>query len=168
MVVTNDDARAAQLQSLHAMANHPTRRYFHTGIGYNYRMTDMQAAIGIGQLHSLQKNLLKRRRITDYYYGYLRRHVSVPKATVAEGYSPWLFTFELPEGCPRDLIMTELAKAGIETRPTFVPMQEVFERYHGKFPISERVSKRGMSLPTYPGLTLDDANFICSELLKWI
>lgn len=170
MVVTNNDAAAKKLRHLRGMAQHPDVRYFHTAVGFNYRMTDLQAALGVGQLERAPELLAKRRAICDAYRERLCYDVPVPFGHPSEIYAPWLFTFELPKGASRSLFMSKLAEAGIETRPTFVPMHVVYGGVYDvtQFPVSSYVSCQGVSLPTYPDLPLSAVDEICDEVLKWI
>lgn len=171
MVVTNDPEKATRLRSLRSMAQHPKARYYHTAVGFNYRMTDLQAAIGVGQLERAEELIRKRRAVCDAYRERLCYDVFVPSGHPSEIFAPWLFTFELPPGASRSLFMSKLAEAGIETRTTFVPMHL---HYNGgvpdaqQFPVSLYASAQGVSLPTYPDLPLAAVDEICNEVLKWI
>ena len=167
MAVTHDDTLAARLRHLREMATDPNRRYFHNGLGFNYRMTDLQAAIGVGQLARADELIAKRRAVCERYASILCYHVFVPSGTPPVTPAPWLFTVELPERFSRDRVAALLATRGIETRPTFVPMHEMFGCPDwDDFPISDRVSRQGLSLPTYPDLSMEDVDFISREFLE--
>ncbi len=162
-VVTRDPALADRLRSLRGMAQDPKQRYFHTELGFNYRMTDLQAALGFGQLSHLTEMLTKRTQICDRY------SQRVLGRSWPAGHAPWLFTFLLPEGCPRDVFMARLDEQGIETRPAFVPLHRMPMFRTGSdrdFPGATFFGDQGVSLPTYPELSLNDVDIICNEVWR--
>lgn len=171
-VVTNHDDYARLARLYRGQGQHPSRRYFHNVVGYNYRMTDLQAAIGLGQLYALPENLELRWRITETYYD---RFSAQGFDTVQPYAAPWLFTFILPESVNREEVQDRLLQMGIDTRPAFVPLHRMpmYEGRDADFPESCRVGARGLSLPTYPGLRqkevndIIDATFdVISDLIK--
>lgn len=167
MIVTNDEVAATRMRFLRGQA-HTSTRYFHSEIGFNYRMTDLQAAIGRGQLEDLGTMVLERQHIMLRYRNNLSQVASLRLPRVPKGASqaPWLFTLILPEG-KRDKVTGYLIQQGIETRPAFVPMHRM-PMYHGSdtsFPESTLLGTRGISLPTYVGLTLDQVDEICHHLV---
>jgi perosamine synthetase len=155
---------AKRLRSMGGMCNDPIQRYRHTAVGFNYRITDVQAAIGLAQLQRLDAMLTQRRAIFAQYQARLVSHVSFPDSVVA----PWLFTCLLPWPVDRWNVVTHLAAHGIDTRPTFVPMHQhaFFGEPYRRFPVADTVALRGISLPTYVGLTEADVNFICDRFLE--
>lgn len=162
-VVTNDDDYAHLLRMYRGQGQHPTRRYYHTVVGYNYRMTDLQAAVGIGQMYILTENLDRRWKIMEVYYKHLQmRDVQ----TVQEWAAPWLFTLVLPASASRDEVMKSLLHNGVDTRPTFVPLHRMpmYEGMDRDFPNSCRVGDRGISLPTYPDLSLKEAKEVAENV----
>ncbi|TXH47134.1 MAG: DegT/DnrJ/EryC1/StrS family aminotransferase [Desulfurellales bacterium] len=160
-VVTNDDRLAELLRLYRGQGQHPSRRYYHQVVGYNYRMTDLQAAVGLGQLYVFNDNLEKRWKIQETYYQHLQ---VLGGQTIQPWAAPWLFTMVLPEYADRDLMMQELLSHGVDTRPAFIPLHQMpmYEGQDADFPQSCRVSARGISLPTYPELTINEAKEISS------
>jgi perosamine synthetase len=149
------------------------RRYWHPVIGYNYRMTNVAAAIGLGQIEMVDHHLAERRRIALRYRRRLeplaaRGLLKLPAQI--EGYvsTHWLFSVVLdhcgPEG--RDHLMQRLAENhGIETRPFFVPMHRLPMYSEGQsLPNAEFLGAHGLNLPTYSGLSDDDIDEICVAL----
>jgi perosamine synthetase len=151
------------------------RQYWHPVIGYNYRMTNVAAAIGVGQMEMVDYHISERRRIAKRYseclrplveQGLLRLPASIP------GYEGtyWLFSAILSFGgtARRDEIMRRLASSyGVETRPFFVPMHHLPMYASDKsFPITELLSAHGMNLPTYSGLTDHEINEICAAVTR--
>jgi perosamine synthetase len=163
-VVTNNPKYAMRLRSLRGMAQHPVRRYYHTELGFNYRMTDLQAALGVAQLARLDEMWAAREKVIAVYKRRLF-HLSRQHPRAGARVSPWLFTALVPRHVNRDMVMGALGSRGIETRPTFVPLHTMPEFNSGEFPTATEIGTRGFSLPTHPGLTEDDAHFICDEVL---
>jgi perosamine synthetase len=152
-VVTDDAGLAEEVRLLRGQGQDPTRRYWHTRVGYNYRMTDLQAAIGISQLARLDEMLTVRRRLQARYdeqlFGAVEKQTPREWTTMA----PWVLACLLPKEamvtnaeastCPafRDYVMAQLAEWGIETRPTFPCV-------HTMPPYREYVPERGRLDPT--------------------
>jgi perosamine synthetase len=162
--VTNDPELAKRMRFLRGQAM-TAQRYFHSEVGFNYRMTDIQAAIGIGQIRRIESLLGKRRLVTKVYQELLEELVGEP-ALLPEGVepAPWLYTALVPK---RDWLMDQLAKRGVETRPTFVPLNRLpMFRSHESFPNSDLVGDHGISLPTHADMTPDDAAVVAATVLK--
>lgn len=162
MVVMRDPQRRAHARMLRGQGMDPSRRYWHPIIGYNYRLTNVAAAIGYGQIEQVGYHLGERRRIAAAYRAGLRPLVAEGQVTLPaeiEGLdsSSWLFCMVLKEGGAerRARIMERLEREhGIETRPFFVPMHRLpmYEQpLH--LPNTEYLADHGMNLPTYSGLT---------------
>lgn len=160
MVVTHDGRLAERLRFLRGMATNANPRYFHSELGFNYRMTDLQAAVGLGQLTHFDGMLSSRLAICDRYSRTLLGR-SWPT-----GHAPWLFTFLLPDGCQRDVVMARLLDCGIETRPAFVPLHRM-PMYAGRdteYPGAVSFGDLGVSLPTYPEMSISQVDFICDAV----
>ncbi|HLJ63174.1 MAG TPA: DegT/DnrJ/EryC1/StrS family aminotransferase [Stellaceae bacterium] len=150
----------------------PRRRYWHPVIGYNYRMTNIAAAIGVGQMERVEHHLAERRRIAAAYAMRLRSLAAegllqLPGEDAGSVNSHWLYSIVLAGGgAPRRArIQEHLAARGIETRPFFVPMHQL-PMYRGseRFPVAERIADHGLNLPTYTGLSDRDIDEICDGL----
>lgn len=163
-VVTHDDALAASLRLFRGQGQSPNRRYWHTETGFNYRMSDVHAAIGLAQFERIDWLLAERTKIVQQY----RQLLSFLESPTAVGQAPWLFTALLPKGISFIRVAAGLLSRGIETRPIFAPMHRLpmFERPDNQFPEACRISDAGISLPTYPGLTDDDVSFISAAVLE--
>lgn len=169
-VTTRDGRLAEKLRFLRGQALDPKRRYYHPEVGFNYRLTDLQAAVGVGQMQRLPELLAARQEIMDAYRSRLMYHGDVPVPRPGEYQAPWLFTY-LPTSRrkTRDELMVALATDGIETRPTFVPLHRMpmYLGHDDEFPVSSDIGDRGMSLPTHANLTLTDVDYICSKVVQW-
>jgi perosamine synthetase len=174
MVVTNDDELARKVRQLKGQGMDPSRRYWFPVIGYNYRMTNIAAAIGLAQLEKADWHIGRRREVAAWYNEHLRRNAALTPP-VEKGWARnvyWMYSVVLNEDVPvaRDDVMARLAAEGIETRPMFYPMH-VLPPYRQAaegqgFPVADRLAQRGMNLPTWAGLTRDDVAFVCDALLK--
>jgi perosamine synthetase len=134
----------------------PDKRYWHETVGYNYRLTNLQAAVGVAQMEQLDSFLIKRKQIAEEY----RKQLSSVKAIESQPLQPWasscywLYTVLVKDDAriDRDGLIKKLMMNGIETRPTFYPLHTmpIYQRYAGSraFPNSLLVSSRGMSLPS--------------------
>jgi perosamine synthetase len=173
MIVTNNTEMAQKMRQLKGQGVDPDRRYWFPVVGYNYRMTNIQAAIGLAQLEKVDWHLAQRRRIAQTYYESLRGVDGITLQPELPGYvnSYWMTSLLLDEKLPkRDWVMLQLAKYGIETRPFFYPMHVLPMYEHlsqgQNFPIANRVSAQGMSLPSSANLTEDDIWYVCESLVK--
>jgi perosamine synthetase len=153
MVVTNDAALAERIRVLRDHGMEPGRRYWHPVLGFNYRLTNVQAAIGVAQLEKLDEILAAKRRVASRYADGLR---GVPGLTLPpeEPWARnvhWLYSILVePEfGVDRDAVMDALDAAGIESRPFFTPLHEQPLYATGeRLPVAERIAERGVSLPS--------------------
>jgi perosamine synthetase len=167
-VWTDDADVAKRLRFLRGQALDPTRRYYHPEIGFNYRLTDLQAAVGVGQVHRVWDMLKQRRAIFSLYQARLCYDVGVTQvAPPGSRSAPWVFTLQLNDGVSHDRVAARLAERGIETRPGFVPLHQLpmYRRSDEDFPVATALAPQLLSLPTYVGLSLDNVEEICDEVL---
>lgn len=140
--------------------------YEHKETGYNYRLSNLLASLGLAQLAKLPTILKKRAEIKDYY----RKNLALSEPLAEEGENNWLSVFLAPDRDKRDKIIEELAKTNIESRPVWKPMhlQPVFEGkarvYEGK--IAEMLFERGVCLPSGTGLNTRQLTRICDIISK--
>jgi perosamine synthetase len=164
MVVTNSEDYATSLRFYRGQAQ-TRRRFYHDAIGYNYRFTELQAAIGIAQLQKIDSFLEKRKLVIRTYGELLKEALIYP---VVVGAAPWLFTGISP--LPYVMLEPELRNRGIEVRPMFVPMHRLpmYGQLDEKFPVATAICEYGISLPTYPDLTVEDVTYISTQLCESI
>ena len=168
MVVTNNANLAGRLRFLKDHAMDPNRRYWHPEVGYNYRMTNLQAAMGCAQLERFEELCAKRQRVVNLYReAFAGSDVTINPAMPWAEPVPWLVCTLLPEGTARewrDDLMAKLKAAGIDSRPYFhllcdMPPYHDFRRV-GKeeeaLPGAEDLSARGMNLPSLGSLVRAD------------
>ena len=170
MVTTNSKeligkARKLKNQGLSEM------EYWHDAIGYNYRMTNICAAIGVAQLERIDEILTNKLRIAATYKNAFRpTEVEFHGQSDAVLNSYWMCSALLPNADKRDELRQFLSRSGIETRPLFhpvhtMPMYATGKR--GEYPMAASISARGINLPSYPDLTVADVEFIASQVIKF-
>lgn len=169
MVVTNRADLAEKVRLLHGQGVDPNRRYWFPIIGYNYRMMNLPAAIGLAQLEQADWHSLRRREVAASYKEILAKRSGIIWQTESEHstHAYWMFTILLDEQLAsyRDHIMKRLAEHGIETRPIFYPIHQLPPYIDaGQFPVAEMIAARGISLPTWAGLSADDIEYVCECL----
>jgi perosamine synthetase len=171
MVVANDGALARRMRQLRGQGQDFERRYWFPIVGFNYRMTNVVAAIGTAQLECVDWHVSRRRETAAAYRVRLaksERLVFSPEAPWAES-SFWMSSVLIRDATrnQRDEVMARLARHGIETRPFFYPMhvmppyRDVGQR---EFPVADDLSARGMNLPSGAGLSEADIERVCRVL----
>lgn len=171
-VTTNDDALAERLRLLRGQGMTPSRRYWHETLGFNYRMSNLAAAIGVAQMERIDSLLDRRRMVARWYRDALASCdlFSLPIEAADVHHAWWMVSVLLPEWADRDALMTRMADRGIETRPFFYPAHEM-PMYQdsvsdGCCPIASEMSRRGICLPTSSGLSQRDVAFIAATLVE--
>jgi perosamine synthetase len=171
MVVTDDDDIAAMVRLLKGQGQDPARRYWFPTVGYNYRMTNIAAAIGLAQMEKIDWHLQRRREIAHWYRQALSDVTELtlsPELEWAEN-AYWMNCAVLDGASapPRDTVMQALEERGVETRPFFYP-SHTLPPYEGSpggpFPVAESLAARGLNLPSSALLTQDDVEYVATAL----
>ena len=172
MVTTNDAARAARARELRDLALSDERHFWHRSVAYNYRLSNLQAAVGLAQVERLEQlvaaRIENRRRYVDGLAGTAGIGLPVERPGVRNVF--WMFGITIGDefGCSRDELRRRLAARGIETRTFFVPIHlqpAYFDLYRGeRYPIAEELGRTGLYLPSGAGLTESDIAYVCSEI----
>lgn len=142
------------------------KEYFHDIVGYNYRMTNICAAIGFAQLERISEILNEKERIVSEYKKVLK-NIPVSIHQVAENvkHSYWMFTILASSEKEKSELRSFLAENGIETRPAFHPVHTMPMYIDEKtYPVAEDLGRRGINLPSYPDLSNNDIQFITSKI----
>jgi len=174
MVLTNDPVIAQQARSLRNLCFRSERRFYHTQLGYNFRLTNLQAAIGLAQVERMPETIAKKRWIGDSYTNRLKS-ISRVQLPVEETWAKqvyWMYGMVLDEitGFSAADFARKLFDEGIETRPFFLGMHEqpVFTEqglFKGEvYPVAERIARQGLYLPSGLTLTESQLNQVCQAV----
>ncbi|MFA5745770.1 MAG: DegT/DnrJ/EryC1/StrS family aminotransferase [Candidatus Paceibacterota bacterium] len=147
-----------------------SEKYLHTSLGYNYRMTDIAASIGIAQLEKL--NLFNARRIcnANYYDEHLKAHgVILPKRRDYCKHVFHQYVIRITDDCPitRSEIINILKQKGIDTAihyPISINKQPMYKNMNVECPVAEKISGEILSIPVHPSLTTDDLKYVCDTI----
>jgi perosamine synthetase len=170
MVVTDRHDLAQQIRLLCNQGTDPAQRYWHPVMGYNYRMTNVAAAIGVAQMERLDAFLACRRSLVRRYRQRLRTLDLVLPADIAHTvHGNWMFGVLVSDQRWRDPLMSALAACGVETRPFFYPTHHLpmyrNGRIDGNCSVACDLSRRGLCLPTSSVLSETDANIIAGRFI---
>lgn len=172
MVLTDSVADAELLRSLRSHAFTPGDHFHHQRLAYGMRMTDLQAAVGLAQHRRAPEFLVDREVLAGAYLARLEGTwgLTIPKNHVIPGSVWWVYPIQVSgqfDSFLRDDLRAHLAHHGIDTRTFFHPMhlQPHLRRFaHGQYPIAEIMGARGLYLPLYPGLSLEDVSYVCDAI----
>jgi perosamine synthetase len=166
MVLTDDEAVAVRLRGLRNLCFRADRRFYHTELGFNYRLTNLQAAIGVAQVERID-DVVKRKRAIGAAYNERLHDVAGLTLPVEESWAKqvyWMYGVVLDEATGHDAtaFAARLAEKGVTTRPFFLGMHEqpvlralgLFQNAD-RFPVAERLARQGLYLPS--GVALTDA-----------
>ena len=159
MCVTNDGAMAERLRLLRDHGMDPKRPYWHEVVGYNYRMTNLQAAVGVAQVKRLSTFIAKKREIASWYEKFLsplalaRKIRLQPEAAWAKS-AFWMYSVLLGDtALTVDAVRHGLAERGVDSRPFFHPIHTLPPYRTGvRLPVAEELAARGLNLPSGVGL----------------
>jgi perosamine synthetase len=170
-ITTNDGELAQRLRLFRGQGMDPQRRYWFPIVGYNYRMTNIAAGIGLGQLEGVDSKLAYRHELAGEYRSRLAGSgVLVPEAPAWSESVNWLFTVQLDgfTADMRDEVGRRMLGDQIETRPVFYPMHQMppYFQADAAFPVADRLAARGLSLPTHTQLSAGDVARVTESLLR--
>jgi perosamine synthetase len=176
MVLVNDDELAKKCREYRNLCFIPPRRFIHEALGWNFRMTNLQAALGVAQLERLDEFVVKKRVIGNWYNTLLNDlkdfiQLSIVSTDYAENIY-WVYSIVLKDTVLFDALeaMNRLAKLGVATRPFFYPMhlQPVFKKMglfeNEQYPVAENIAERGFYLPSGLALTENQAIEVANKL----
>jgi perosamine synthetase len=171
MVLANDDALAGKARRSRNLAFLPERRFLHKRLGYNYRLTNMQAAIGLAQVERID-SLVERKRRMGAAYNERLADIDVLQLPVEEPWAKnvyWMYGLVLDESTGMDAVAfaEALMERDVQTRPFFLGMHEqpVFHEMglytDETYPVAERMARQGLYLPSGMALTMDQIETVC-------
>jgi perosamine synthetase len=179
MILTDDDATADHCRSLRNLCFIPEKRFVHNELGWNFRMTNLQAALGLAQLERIESFIVKKRKMGRLYNELLADidafQLPVPKLAYAENIY-WVYPIVLRDSYPGDTeqFCKRLTEKGVGNRPFFWNMHEqpVFQKmglFQGvSHPNAERIARRGFYVPSGLGLSEGEIRQVCSTLRELV
>ena len=176
MVLFKNKSIAERAMMLRDHGMNKSKRYWHDEIGFNYRLTNIQAAIGVAQFEQLNLFVNKKIQIGNKYTVCLKKFpfVQTPSQNINIVNSYWLYTLIILESAPftRDEFSSFLNENQIETRPTFYSISEMppYKKYSKSKNLTNSifVSKNGISLPSSVSLIDEEVEHICSVIDQFI
>lgn len=176
MIVTNDKKICDLCSSMRNLGRNLKGDWLiHERLGYNYRMDEMSASLGITQLKKLDWMINEKRKIANWYTKMLANFswIITPKVGKNCTHSWFVYVIRITNN-KRNYIMKKLASCGIQTKP-YLPvihlqpfMKKMFDYKKHDFPIAEKISSQTLALPLYMGLKENDVKYICEKIIKAI
>ena len=176
MLITDNADISERAGLLRNLAFDTKRRFLHDYLGYNYRMTNVEAAIGVAQLGRIDESIQKKRYIASSYDSMLKDipalTLPVEKPWAKNVYWMYCIVVEDEFGISRDELMARLLEKGIETRTMFIPMNQqpafhklgLFKDKKDRCPVAEELGRKGLYLPSGVGLTDEQIKYICDTI----
>ena len=174
MVLTDDPALAEKSRSLRNLCFQPQRRFYHEGLGFNFRLTNLQAAMGLAQVERIEK-IIERKRWMGREYTVRLADINGLQLPVEESWAKnvyWMYGIVLGKetGLDAAVFAQNLRDRGIETRPFFLGMHEqpVFHErglfLHERYPVAENIARQGLYLPSGLALTEEQLSQVCDAV----
>ncbi len=176
MALTNDAEVAERMRSQRNLCFRPERRFYHTHLGNNFRITNLQAAVGVAQLERIDEIVARKRRMGHRYTaqldGIARLQLPVEQPWARAVY--WMYAVVLDEATGIDALefARRLKNEGVETRPFFLGMHEQpalhdLGFFKGeRYPVTERIARQGLYLPSGLALTDDQIDQVCAAVRR--
>ncbi len=170
MICTEDDNLASIIRQIKGQGQDPKRRFWFPIVGYNYRMTNIEAALGLAQLEKIEWHTSRRREVAMWYKEMLAELSEVqfsPEMNWAKS-AYWMSSVILDNRFNRDEVMNQMQLQDVETRPFFYPMHTmpIYQAIAGEndFPIAEYLGRQGINLPSSALLTKDQVAYVVRTL----
>jgi len=174
IIITSDQTAAEKMRALRNQGRAPGDTWLqHTELGYNYRIDEMSAALGVTQMRRLEQMLDKRQRVADWYADRLADlpGVEPPSIDMSTTRMSWfVYVVRLADGVNRDLLAEQLDARGVPVRPYFLPihlqpyMAARFGYRKGDFPLTESAGRRGLALPFSSVMSEGQVEFVCAAM----
>lgn len=178
MIVTDDDEIAELCRSMRNQGRDNSGRWLHhIRLGYNYRLDEMSAALGIGQLQRIEELISKREKVASWYNDRLSKAsgVQIPQILPDTTRMGWfVYVVRLAASVDRTAVMNELEMCGIPSRPYFTPIhlqpfyRSKFGFMVGDFPVTEAVASSTLALPFFGKMTEEQVDYVCRNLQRVI
>lgn len=170
MITTDNEEIYLKCKRLRDHAMNPKKRYWHDEVGYNYRITNLQAALGLAQLERIESFIEKRRTIMGWYREGLGLCPGIRLNIEASGATNvyWMVCLEVP-GMTEDTraqFMAGLRAQGVDSRPYFYPVSDMPMYERADTPVTRKVFPTGVNLPSYFDITQDDVKYVCEQVVR--
>jgi dTDP-4-amino-4,6-dideoxygalactose transaminase len=176
IVVTNNSKAADMMRALRNQGRAPGDNWLqHTHLGYNYRLDEMSAALGLSQMKRIDELIGKREKVAGWYNACLKAidGIEIPNVSPDTTRMSWfVYVIRIDQRWNRDRIAEKLEEAGIPVRPYFLPIQlqpymvDRFGYQKGDFPITEDLGNRSLALPFSGVMTEEQVKLVCASLEK--
>lgn len=177
IILTNNKVYAERCRSLRNLCFKPERRFIHDELGYNYRMSNIQAAVGVAQLEKIEQHIEKKYWIGQKYTELLGGNNKFDIPVVEKEYAHniyWVFSLLIHDDVDMDAAtaINKLAGLGVGCRPFFYPMhlQPVFQKmglfFGEEYPVAERIAEKGFYLPSGLSLKEEEIQYIVQQVRK--
>lgn len=176
VIITDDHEAADFMRALRNQGRAPGDTWLqHTHLGYNYRLTEMSAALGRAQVERLEELLAKREQVATWYAERLEslERVEAPARLASTTRVSWfVYVVRLAAGIDRDTLIPKFEAEGIPSRPYFAPihlqpyMRERFGYREGDYPVAEDLGRRGLALPFSSVMTEEQVDLVCEALSR--
>lgn len=176
MVITSNEDYASRCMALRNLCFRSDRRFLHTEHGYQFRLTNMQAALGVNQVRRIDKIVSRKRAIADHYKSRLAHIEGLQLPTEKEWARSvfWVYSLLLSDDRKIDAVgfAEQLKQRGVETRPFFLGMHEqpvfhdmgLFLGCAGQYPVTERIARKGLYLPSGMAITDQQIDAVCTAV----
>jgi perosamine synthetase len=170
MLVLNNEDLYHKMVKLKGQGLAGEKEYWHDVIGYNYRMTNICAAIGVAQLERVEDTIKRKVEIANLYKkGLEKSGVEFHTSSSASFHTYWMCSILVEKPEQRDLLRKYLAGCGIETRPLFYPIHTMPMYFESKvYEVAENLSSRGMNIPSYPDLSNEMIELVISSIIEGV
>jgi perosamine synthetase len=172
MITTNDDKLYKKMKYLRDHAMSKEKRYWHTDVGFNYRMTNLQAALGVAQFERIDELLDKKKEIFEWYQKELKDIKGIKlnyQASWAKNVY-WMVCLELDGFTEnqRDEFIQKLKVKNIDSRPYFYPVSDMPVYKDSNTPITHKVYQKGLNLPSYFDITKEQVDYVCISIKELV
>jgi len=170
MIVTNDEKLAKKAKHITTQAKANPNEYFHDEIGYNYRLVNILAAMGVAQLEQLPSFLERKKEVTHFYNTELKKIKGIQFQQVNPDVEPnnWLYTVIIPE---QKKLIPYLSQNGIQVRPFWVPMNQLpmfrDNIYITENNLSQKIYEKSISLPCSTGITDNELKKVATKIIEF-
>lgn len=170
MVISKSEDINARMKHLKNQGVSYEKQYWHDEVAYNYRMTNMQASIGLAQIERAEEFIQRKREIAALYKEYLSNTpIEIHNEQEDTYHSYWMVSILVNSSRDRQNLQDYLMEEGIETRPLFYPVHTMpMYKEEQCFPIAEDLGSRGLNLPSWPGLKNNEIRYICAKIKEYL